>query len=335
MSPKTPPKKIAEASPYASTFKNSRLPTHSRDVPEYVAFWSTRRLNLFMTLAIDIFILAQHYAFRHLLAVRYIPLQQSKFRGALEALAVMGPPQFMWDISSTPPRPDWPSVRDVCISIVKTLVAISINFAPEAIRSRIPGIFYLVVCRLINAADGAYLLMLQLYQVKLAEDYHDYPWFTGKTAPKQPARVPLIPSLAVAGSYMASGLILARALLFCAGQLGAFFSKSVPAGRKTEMLISAEYAVKVLFFLNSLLSATPFLSSVRISIWFGCFVLLLTRRLAGMADAGIYRDYTAHDLVPSMVAQVQVERVAGSLPDVQHRDLSIPAAHGRHDDLVW
>jgi hypothetical protein len=95
MPPKTPPKKTDEVSPYASTFKNSRLPTHSRDVPEYVAFWSTRRLNLFMILAVDVIILAQHYAFRRLLAVRYITLQQSKFRGALEAVAVMGPPHFM------------------------------------------------------------------------------------------------------------------------------------------------------------------------------------------------------------------------------------------------
>lgn len=95
MAPKTPPKKVAEVSPYASTFKNSRLPTHSRDVPEYVAFWSTRRLNLFMTLAVDVLIIVQHYAFRRLLAVRYITLRQSEYRGALEAVAVMGPPQFM------------------------------------------------------------------------------------------------------------------------------------------------------------------------------------------------------------------------------------------------
>ncbi|KAH6669726.1 hypothetical protein F5X68DRAFT_279028 [Plectosphaerella plurivora] len=266
---KTTPKRateVAEVSTITRTFKNSRLPTHPRDVPEYINFWSSRRAHLIMILAADALLLARHYTFRHLLAARYVTLQQSKYQTALEIVAVMGPPHFM----------------DVCISLAKTLIALTIICAPPSLRARIPSLFYLVVCRLINTADGAYLCMLQLYQVKLAEDYHDYPWFTKKQTASDPARVPLIPYLAVPGSYLASGLVLARALVFCIYECGAFCSKSVPSGRKMEMLASAEYVIKTLLFLNSLLSATPFLSSgwwLTISTVTTLLVILYHRRV--------------------------------------------------------
>lgn len=96
--PKTTPKKaneVNEVSTISRTFKNSRLPTHPRDVPEYITFWSTRRVHLLMILAADVLLLARHYTFRHLLAARYATLQQSKYQTALEIVAVMGPPHFM------------------------------------------------------------------------------------------------------------------------------------------------------------------------------------------------------------------------------------------------
>lgn len=169
----------------------------------------------------------------------------------------------------------------MCISATKTLVALFIARAPESLRARVPALFYIVVCRLINAADGVYMCLLQLYHIRLVDDYNDYPWFTGKNVPKQPARGPVLPFLAVVGPKIATGLVLAHAVLFCVGKCYAGLSKSVPSGRKMDLLVTAECAVKMLLYFNSLLSGTPFISSVRAC---SCSCMRLSRTSRAPAD---------------------------------------------------
>lgn len=79
----------------AATAKQLSLPSHPRDVPEYTAFWARHRKYLLVLFASELVMATQHFLFRRLIDARYVSLRASKYRGPLDAVAVMASPLFM------------------------------------------------------------------------------------------------------------------------------------------------------------------------------------------------------------------------------------------------